>query len=373
MDRYLILVDTNAIVSSNYKISSPILKELLKNGYHKMVISQVCIDESIRNFERKREKSLVDLENAIKEAKRYGIKINKPVIDYNVDPNKTLSEEILELQIKVLRKEMADLELIYRKSIELKKPFKRKNDKEGGGFRDNLIWGSYLTYLIDEHTKYAKIIFVNNDSDFVSRNDQGLVLADDLIFDLEENEIDLNKLKVVANFRDLNEGFLQPKLPDIKEFNEQLNISIKQILLDVIDNYRDQIESSIIELLYNQIDGESTEPNILDIETFGPLIFPRKIGVFDDGSIYIYFTQTFTVPFEYFLSKYEVIDISEEREISIIDSNWNDYVMLVEEQWFANVGFEVILNIDDSSDIIVEESFIYEEIKIHDKNIWAEK
>ncbi|MGM7722135.1 hypothetical protein [Metabacillus sp. Hm71] len=169
----------------------------------------------------------------------------------------------------------------------------------------------------------------------------------------------------------MNEKLLQPLLPKIKEFNEQLNTNIKQLLREVIDSYKQQIESSITELINNKINGESTEPNILNIESYGPLIFPRKANVFGDGSIYIYFTQTFSVPFEYFLPKTEVIEISEERNLSIIDADWNDWVMLVEEQWFANVGFEVILNIDDTSDLKVEESYIYEEIKIHDKNIWA--
>ena len=99
------------------------------------------------------------------------------------------------------------------------------------GSKDNIIWSSYINYLKEEHDNFDKIIFVNNDSDYVIRTQTEISLADDLLRDLDEYEIDKEKVTVVSDLRDLNEKILQPVLPVVKEFNIQLRDNIKMVFM----------------------------------------------------------------------------------------------------------------------------------------------
>ncbi|MGG4548273.1 PIN domain-containing protein [Rossellomorea marisflavi] len=363
MDRYLILIDTNAIISANYKITSPALKEFLRNKYHKIVISQVCFDETIRSIVKKKESVKKDFEKVVKDAMRYGFSVDEDILgESNLEIE--FNREISDLNFNVLGIQEADLEFIYKKSMGLKKPFKKKNEKESGGIKDNIIWSSYINYLKEEHDNFDKIIFVNNDSDYVIRTETEISLADDLLRDLDEYKIDKEKVTVVSDFRDLNEKILQPVLPVVKVFNIQLRDNIKMVLHDVVDDFRQEIKTAIENSVYESINGDTTEPNFNVIEPSGSIIFPEKMKDFGDNEIYLYFTQIFLVQFEYFLHKTEVFELEGVRHITIVDPDWNEWVMLVEEEWFANVGFEVTLNIKDPHNIKIVDSYLHEEMQI---------
>lgn len=362
MQRVLILVDTNALIAANFKIISPVLKEFLRNKFHRMVVSQVCIDEAFRKLYRHTDKIKSDFINLIKDARRYGFDVSEEFLGDSklVD---SFNNEVLDF-INVIRIDLADLKFIYEKSLNLEKPFKKKNEKESGGFRDNVIWSSYLRYLELENEKFDKIIFVCNDTDFIVRVENKLTLVDDLIRDLRAYEIDLEKVSVVSSFRDLNETVLQPKLPIIQEFNYQFGENIKMLLSEEVSKSNEAIESAIETHVHQLINGAETEPNFHYIEPRGKILFPQKMNEFPDGDIYIYFTQEFSVGFEYFLHKSEVFELSETRNLSISDPEWNEHVMLVEEEWFVNVGFDVILDITDPNNIKVSEFYIHDELKI---------
>ncbi|WNF36602.1 PIN domain-containing protein [Bacillaceae bacterium IKA-2] len=370
MEKYIVFFDTNAIMTANYRVSTPALREFFRNTKHQLVISRVCIDETVKNFHEKQSTLMKSATKAVKDLTLlgYDLELNvKKEINFS---DKLLHELNEELSTLILEKDFADFDFIYAKSLKLRKPFKEKNGKEAGGFRDNIIWSSYIEYLKGINlVNDTKIIFVNNDGDFVNfiTNNQR-ELAQDLKEDLLNVGIQQEQVIVVSNLRSLNEEVIQPLLPKIQTYSLQLRSSIENFLEVIVDEYESDLESRILEEIEN-IMGESTEPYIDSIEPYR-MNLPQGIRIFKDGTAFVYFTQTYLISFQYYLQKSDYFMEFEERKIDIYDADWNNWVMLVGETWFTNIGYEVVFDISDVDSINIIEAHMHDEINVHPEYKW---
>lgn len=356
MNRHLILVDTNAIISSNYKISSPMLLDFLKNGFNKMVISEVCLEEAFKNYSKRQEEAIEKVNTAIKGLGKKGIK--HELIYEKIDIQESLDKEVDSLNITLIPRNKADFDFIYKKAMECKKPFKFKNGKESGGIKDNIIWSSYVNYLKEVAHSYDEIIFVTEDSDFVEEKNDTFVLADDLIEDISFLEGELKKLKVVKNLKQLNEQILSPLLPKFDEYNANIQDTIELLLESSIEDNFSEIEA-ICENKFTEILGQEVTLSVL--EWVGGITMPNGIQHTKNEG-YIYFTQAFNAQFDYFIHKYDM-DGYEDRNYSIVDDDWNDHVMLVEETVRIVVSFEVNVDINSDEDIEIVDFFIHDDVE----------
>ncbi|KGP77309.1 PIN domain-containing protein, partial [Paenibacillus sp. MAEPY1] len=146
MGRFTVFLDTNSIIANSYKIdSSPIINHFSKSELIEFVLSQVVIDEVIKNHQKEQNRVLADLEKLRREGSRYGVKILRHIGQTNVAEE--LNKTLIQLKVNVIDIHQAELNLIYQKAFELRKPFKNKNEKESGGIKDAIIWSSFLSYL----------------------------------------------------------------------------------------------------------------------------------------------------------------------------------------------------------------------------------
>ncbi|KGP77433.1 PIN domain-containing protein, partial [Paenibacillus sp. MAEPY2] len=144
MGRFTVFLDTNSIIANSYKIdSSPIINHFSKSELIEFVLSQVVIDEVIKNHQKEQNRVLADLEKLRREGSRYGVKILRHIGQTNVAEE--LNKTLIQLKVNVIDIHQAELNLIYQKAFELRKPFKNKNEKESGGIKDAIIWSSFLS------------------------------------------------------------------------------------------------------------------------------------------------------------------------------------------------------------------------------------
>ncbi|WML49171.1 PIN domain-containing protein [Neobacillus sp. PS3-34] len=361
MDKHLILLDSNAIISANYRINSPLLTDFLKSGYNKMAFSEICLDESIRKFTQKQSEAMEAVVAALKELERRGVNVKFNIVEMEKIED-SLAKEIHDLKVIIIDKNRADLDFIYQKAMKLKKPFKNKNGKESGGVKDNLIWSSYLNFLKEVSNEYDKIIFVNGDTDYIVRDGNNAYLSEDLIEDLQEVGIDVEKFIVVLNLKQLNEQILQPLFPRIEEFNSNLENNVMELLESITESYQTEIEK-LFETKISEIVGETSGVSINVIEPIGEIDILNGIQIGMDHS-FVYYNQNYRVNFQYFIPKYEYYDVPGDRDITIVDDDWNDYVMAVEETWNMEIAIDVVFNINSDEEIEIIETHLFEDIDI---------
>ncbi|GAQ19951.1 hypothetical protein OPHB3_3937 [Oceanobacillus picturae] len=351
--RYAVFIDSNAIIGNGYKINSTAIKAFFKEN--QLVIARPTFDEVTKKYINHQEEHEKTLMNHVKSAEKFGIKVNLEIKE-KVDIESRLSSELNALNCKLLSIENIDIEAIYRKSLYLEKPFKEKKSKEAGGFRDALIWDLWMYFLEEESYKFEEIIIINQDSDFVSGNK----LQSDLVDDLQQRKISLEKVTIFPNMKAFNELVMdelniQKEPEDEEEFLE--------FIPKIIDHATDfGLEVSILEQVNNVI-SDDHEPEIDFIRRKDD----TRLEYFshEDGTQYAYFVENFEINVSYFIHKSDYYtELLINREI--IDDDWNDWVMRVQESFTVEVGFEV--KVDVLNDKIFECNFYASDQLIPEKH-----
>lgn len=333
---YVVLIDSNAIIGNGYKIKSDSINVFFKSN--QLVIASPTIDEVIKNYDILQEENENKLNDAVRNAKRYGVKSEFKKLE-KVDFDSLFHQELEGMKAITLGNEEACIEFIYNKSLWLEKPFKKNNKgKEIGGFRDALIWNLWLVFLQNNHYKYNKVIIINMDNDFVKDGK----LNDDLTDDLENSGIPNEKVIVLNNIKSFMEEIVlnYSRIEPVDDFiNEE---DMKNIQSDIIDKatsegLKDAINSTIVEHY-----SEENEPNIDFIGRKNNVHIDTISG--SKESLYLYFTEAFTVSVSYFIGKSDYL-VDQLKNVSVLESDWNDWVMHVSEDFEIEVGFESYLNL----------------------------
>jgi len=186
-----IFLDTN-VFYNNWFMKNANFKYLfhfLNNEEHELIISELVIQEveNIRN--RDVRSSLAEIKKNINKLK----KLNLSKVEYESDTLGLQEYKLLPLldgkveSIHVFNYEnIAHKEVVNRALIN-KKPF-AEGEK---GYRDTLIWLSFLNYVSEQKITDEEIIFITeNSSDFFKVNKKEVTFHKDLINDFEVNGIE---------------------------------------------------------------------------------------------------------------------------------------------------------------------------------------
>lgn len=346
--KYVVLVDSNAIIGNGYKINNKTIKEFFKNN--QLVIAEPTFDEVVKNYNRKREEQKNVLIGEIQKAKRIGFEIDFNIKDQD-DIEIKLEAELEALNYRLLDIKNADVDLIYKKSLYLEKPFKGKKSKEAGGFRDALIWSLWLQFLERENHKYESIIIINQDSDFVENNK----LHGDLIDDLQQRNISAEKLIVLSNMKTFNELTIKEVNTDKKYIGEnEIETAEEREFLnfvpEIIKNAKYiGLENAIMDKV--KIPKQS-DPKIDFLNSNNDIQF-GFLHLFD-GKQHAYFAETFTFLLSYFLPKIDY-HAGNLRNVEVLDYDWNEWFMHVQEEFIVEIGFDV--TVDTLNEIIYDSHF----------------
>ncbi|EHN94165.1 PIN domain-containing protein [Escherichia coli] len=207
-----ILLDTN-IFHNSYYIKSTDLRLILNyinNENHVLLISDIVLKEVEKHFRDGYAAAKEKLTSALNEYNRFSpigeeIKIEHLEVFAESDNQNPIKYSFLEQIYKYISKNKVIIiksdevphQFICKKAFNIEKPFK----KDGSGYKDSLIWLSFLNYLIENEVENEEVAFVSNnihdfsDPEKISNNKIGPgALHNDLI-------TDINSLNVKANIK----------------------------------------------------------------------------------------------------------------------------------------------------------------------------
>ncbi|MCB5288034.1 MAG: PIN domain-containing protein [Candidatus Cloacimonetes bacterium] len=238
-----VFLDTN-VFYNNWFVGNPNFKLLfsyLNNEQEDLLLSDLVLQEveNIRN--RKVGESLSEINRQIKKIQ----KLNPDKLIFNESELNIKNYNLSELLIKHVEsiekigyEQISHIDLVYRLMMS-KKPFSGQEK----GYRDALIWLSFVDYLSSNNIE-GKVVFVsNNKSDFYTVKNNKICFHPDLQNDLKKNNIKANIVPYLNLF-----DFVNTEI----DRDEYLIDKIK--LADELDDYLiEQTEKHLTNLDKNEL------------------------------------------------------------------------------------------------------------------------
>lgn len=228
----IVFIDTN-IIYNNWHLNNANFKYLLnylENTKSKLIISDIVCDEVDNKFRTEIQNLKKQFNEAIKRSK--SLLNNSPEIDLNIlEPNYSVKELFSSKTKNVIFLEYDNIpnSLIVDRAIKRIKPFQ---DKEKG-FRDTLIWLSFIEYLKANNIEEDVAFINNNSNDFF--NKEKTLFHSDLI-------LDINRLELSNNFEVFKS--LSDFIANV-EVKEQYKYNFDDILEKYIYPNEDTIEADL--------------------------------------------------------------------------------------------------------------------------------
>ena len=217
--KYIVL-DTNIIVK-NFWMDNASFSALLSNykvTAEKLIIPQVVVDETECQHEKKIEEQLSKISKSLSELERYLynfdlsglIKKRREELNYSEHLNNILNKH----EIEVIAYPSTEHQSIAKKAMRRSKPFKRN----GEGYCDALIWENILTILKSDDCDELHFIS-NNSKDFYDDD----IFHKELLSELENYDIDKNKLIPHRDLKHFTQTYIIPKLEIIENLGTHIN------------------------------------------------------------------------------------------------------------------------------------------------------
>lgn len=189
-----VFLDTN-IFYNNWFVSNANFKlfyHYLNNNQHELLLSELVVQE-VNNI---RERELSETISEIKRLIKNGSKLNATPFRFNISDlgiNNYNIKEILKSEVhwvKSIDYNSITQSQVVERALKLIKPF---TDQEKG-YRDTLIWLSFLNYLKENDIQDDVAFITNNKSDFFKAKNNPVKFNDDLESDIKNLEL---KAKII--------------------------------------------------------------------------------------------------------------------------------------------------------------------------------
>lgn len=227
-----ILIDTN-IFYNNWYLNNAYFEYLfnfVENTNSELLISEVVVDE----VEGKFNEQLVTLRQNFKK----NIQLSEKLLDKTFSFN--LKEVLVDYSFKTVIDNKSDYityfdynkisnKTLVQRAIAVTKPF-GENDK---GYRDSLIWLSFLEHLNTNPSKDEIVMINNNSNDFLNKDKNGL--NNQLVKDLEEKKIN-NKFTIYTSLKD----FINDKV-DISQHKYTEQKALEKLIYENEDEIQDNL------------------------------------------------------------------------------------------------------------------------------------
>ncbi len=221
-------------------------------------------------------------------------------------------------EVEVLSYPNVSHESLVRKATQRKKPFSEK----GEGYRDALIWGNVKEALLDDDPIY---FITNDESDFYNKDGS---LHSDLVDELKEKDICLNKLHIYNDLSKFNDDHVKPSLDELNDLKERISSGgHDEIVLDFL------IEKVIIPKISEQqlsnrqigLDDCFEEPSVISGGNIGNvnLLDVRRLSE-NEVVLWICFDMDATVGFFMVKGMWYALD---SINTDLISPDWNERVV----------------------------------------------
>jgi len=215
-----------------------------------LLMSELVCDE-IENIRNRELKGIVsNLKQEVKRSTKY--KLEKVEYDFE----KLLTEEEYDIR-HLLNEQVSNIEYIDFEKIEQKKVVQRALKKtrpfqeEEKGYRDTLIWLSFISFLADNKIANKVVFITNNKNDFYNKKNDDF--HDDLKADLNELGLkcEIEKYNSLFDFIKKNVDEDEHFISQSTLFDEHLNEMDAELEVEAVDFINNLTESRFSEIINN--------------------------------------------------------------------------------------------------------------------------
>jgi len=260
-----VFLDSNVFVKKNWFVSNANFKLLfhfLNNNHNELLLSKLVIQE-VNNI---RDRELSEVLSGFKKLIKDGNKLNKQklvfseselgVSSYNI--SSILTDKVHYIE-QINYDEISHIEVVNR-ALKLVKPF----TGEEKGYRDTLIWLSFLNYLKKNNVTGDVAFITNNKSDFFKQNRSSLAFNDDLKNDIENFGLKTNIIPYLNIF-----DFITDKVDKIENSINKYEIldDLESFLIEETEEYLDSMTNhNLSDLLSAKVFSDKLTA-VIDIES----------------------------------------------------------------------------------------------------------
>lgn len=340
-----IIIDTNIFRQANFNLNSASFRildkylELFEQEKAKLIIPNIILQEIIKVYKKDLDAKYSAYESSIKKL------LKVQYIDDNLTHIKIDIDEQIKIFEKRFKKELndrfgeqlvieneakfVDIKILVKKCINGEPPFSQDGKL---GFRDAVIWEVVKNYV---NNNMEKTIFISNDSDFINK---------------ETKKIHTNLLKELKNeiivLNDLSE--LDLKLIIDKEKTKLIHYYAKALEDNALEEIlKEFIDSNISDYVRRPIEYDNIELTFFNVNNINII----DIIKYNNNNLIIKVDFNLNLSYDAYIFKYDYYPISDNPnslgDFEMIDSDWNESMMLASTELEYNISTLLTYNIDD--------------------------
>lgn len=283
-----VFLDTNVFYKNWYATNAnlKLLFYFLNNLDHELLLSELVIQETNNIRERETQEVKSELNRLIKK----GSQLNPNTLEFTIDSlgfqTYNLTEILNEKVSRITKIEYDSISQskVVARALQSKKPF-TNHEK---GYRDTLIWLSFLNHLSTNNVTGDVAFITNNKHDFFQIKGKELTFNDDLLEDIKEQKINAN-IKPYLNVFD----FASKNIDKISHSFERHKIldSVERFLMSETEHHLETMNNSDTSmLLETKLFSDKLTPIInIDSDVIDGLEDPevKSVKSLPDNSVYI--------------------------------------------------------------------------------------
>lgn len=283
-----VFLDTNVFYKNWFasSVNFKLLFYFLNNEKYELLLYDLVVQETNNIRERELNEVKSELSRLVNKGNKLNIKdLNFKLEDLGVEPYdvKAVLSDKVDWVDDIDYNNIAQ-SIVVERALKLIKPFTNQEK----GYRDTLIWLSFLSYLSSKNVEGDVAFVTNNKHDFFEKNGKELSFNDDLLKDIKEYNIKAN-IKPYLNIYD----FVNANVDKISHSFDRYEILDEQENFLVIETeafLNSMINIDLSELLETKVFSEKLTP-VIDIESdiFEGLEDPkvRAVKRLPENSVYI--------------------------------------------------------------------------------------
>jgi len=340
----LVVLDTNVLIQHR-QLDTPIIKTLLDEAErtgHIIHVPQVVIDETVNKYGEDLRDAVKKTENELKDvSKILDQPLTSPTTMIDLAKAEKDYREKLETTFKIANRKIleypsASHQKVVARALKRKRPF----SANGSGYRDALIWENILEILSQQET----VALITNDGDFISKDGS---LHHDLTKEVESGGTQA-KIKVYRQLHEFVDAEIRPQLKALEDVRtlledpQQLKFDLKDVIGITIQDAKAGVEWDPEELY---LPGEYQSPFLDMVENVSNIKI-KDVRRLSSGEILARIDASVFADFDVFLTKADYILFDDDPSLTLLDYDWNEYVVRASKPVKLQGEFEVLLESD---------------------------
>ena len=343
----------SSILCSDYRMKSINFKLIQKCGMW-IVLSEIVVAEAKNKYWESLKDTMKKTNSGIKELNKLGISVSEILVQNIEDATSEYSDF---LDMFIIESGMTIAEpypniahnVIVERALARKKPFTSDGKN---GYRDFLVWQTFLEFVRNTGNNTDFYFITQDKKDFSDETDEQK-LHPDLILDIE---MTINENKKVHYYSSLNsfvENVINARIEKIEDDERlcEVLLECKECFVEPVNQYvKNTLDNLKVDEYELYVDGENPEVSNIDEVEIDEILSISSLG---DNEYRVQAKLRAISYINSFIFKSELAAMSnkEYKKLNITNSDWNKYYVLVENDIPLDIDVEIVLSIEESSNI----------------------